>query len=282
MESECALPREWHQQLLQSLAESLQEDEDIVALGIRGSLLRPEQLDIWSDVDVVLVVRDSALDRFFPALDWLAPLGQIYAYEQFAQDDRWTTRICFEDFRRLDVAITTETELIEADRHSQVLFPGSIRLLFSRSQAATHTLARERLHPIPSRPSPESFQQMSNGFWFKAVVAVTKVARSDLLIALHLTLELLQECCVLGMMLRDRATGTKHHRTGGTGNEIIRELPTVEQPYTALNILDTIEKSGVAFDQFAGEWTDNYAPRHHLLSDYVEWARQSLGKGTKS
>jgi hypothetical protein len=215
MQSEQGLPQEWQKQLLQSLIDLIATNEDIVALGVRGSLLEPEQLDIWSDVDVALVVRDSALDHFFPALGWLTALGEIYAYEQLAHGDRWITRICFDDFRRLDVAITSEAKLIAAERHSQTAFPGLVTLFFSRSRATIRALSREALQKTASGFPAESFEQMSSGFWFKAVVAVTKVVRNDLLIALHLTLELLQECCVLGMMLRDRATGISYHRTGG-------------------------------------------------------------------
>jgi hypothetical protein len=50
----------------------------------------------------------------------------------------------------------------------------------------------------------------------------------------------------------------------------------IEQPYTARNILDAIEKSGVAFDQLTSEWTDNYGTKHHLLTDYIDRARQSI------
>jgi hypothetical protein len=276
MQSEPTLPQEWQQQLLQSLVDLLATNEAIIALGVRGSLLELERLDIWSDVDVALVVRDSALDHFFPTLSWLSSLGEIYAYEQLAGGDRWITRICFEDFRRLDVAITTEAKIIATERKSETVFPGPITLLFSRSQATTSALSRKVPCTTSSVLWVESFQQMSSGFWFKAVVAVTKVVRNDLLIALHLTLELLQECCVLGMMLRDRATGTSYHRTGGMGNELVRVVPAIEQSYTALSILDAIEKSGVAFDQLTAEWTDNYRTKHHLLSGLIERARQTI------
>ena len=51
------------------------------------------------------------------------------------------------------------------------------------------------------RKGNDAFEALTNGFWFKAIVAVQKVVRGDLLVALHLSLELAQECCVLAMML---------------------------------------------------------------------------------
>ncbi len=128
-------------------------------------------------------------------------------------------------------------------------------------------------------PSPEQFEKMCNQFWFKAVLALTKVARNDLLIARHLSLGLVQDCCVLGMMLRDRATGTTHHRTGGMGNEIIAALQATQQPYTPVGILDSIDLSAVAFDRLASEWSSVYRERRGPLREWLETARIYMRDG---
>ena len=264
------------QSLLQHLVNLLEGNEDVLTLGLRGSLLQPERMDRWSDVDVLLVVRDRALERFFPTLDWLAPLGSIFGYEQFTYDDHWTTRVCFADFRRLDISLTTLPEFLQAKAQLRTLFPGQSRLLISRSEAAAGALSEPTPPPLPSPPSPEEFQRIASRFWFRCAVAVVKIMRDDLLIGTHLTLELIQECCVLAMMLRDRATGTTHHRSGGTGNELVNSLPSLQTPYSARGLLEAIRESGRLFDRLAREWTDDYQLHSPDLKKYVESAEQEL------
>ena len=263
------------QRLLRRLVELLEGDEDVLLLGLRGSLLRPQRVDWWSDVDVLLVVRDAARARFFPTLDWLAPLGAVFAAEQFTRDDRWTTRVCFDDFRRLDVVITTATQLAATIEQKGSFLPGETRPLIARSAAASEALSAPGPATAPSPPSPEQFQETAENFWFKAVVAVTKVVRGDLLIGAHLALELIQECCVVGMMIRDRETGTTHHRSGAMGNEVVARLPSLEE-YAATSLLQAIEESGAIFDQLAGAWTDSYRPGSPLFEGFVARAAQAL------
>jgi hypothetical protein len=116
-----------------------------------------------------------------------------------------------------------------------------------------------------------------NSFWFKGMLAVTKVVRNDLLIALHLALEMVQDCCVLGMLLRDRLEGTAHHRHGGVGNETVSQLAPTRQPYTASGILDSLEQSSLAFDRLAAQWSDDYQEQRHPLLAGINTARQALG-----
>lgn len=116
---------------------------------------------------------------------------------------------------------------------------------------------------------------MVNRFWAKSLVAVYKVARSDLLVALHLALDLVRDCCVLEMMLRDRTEGTAHHREGGIGIRLVAQLRDTEQPYTASGILEIVEQSGLAFDELARQWSDNYRERRHPLLQWIRQARDA-------
>ncbi len=61
----------------------------------------------------------------------------------------------------------------------------------------------------------EQFNEMVHSFRFKSILAVSKkVVGGDLLIALHLAQDLIRDCSVLGIILRDRATGTNIHKYG--------------------------------------------------------------------
>jgi hypothetical protein len=86
---------------------------------------------------------------------------------------------------------------------------------------------------------------------------VYKVVRNDLLIALHLAQELIRDCSVLGMMLRDRATGTNIHKHGGIGNQIVAQLEVTQKPFTPVGILDSIRESNEVFENLACEWSSS-------------------------
>jgi hypothetical protein len=117
---------------------------------------------------------------------------------------------------------------------------------------------------------------MVSTFWFKGVMAVHKVARDDLLIALHLALDLVRDCCVLGMMLRDRVEGTDDHRTGGMGNQVIAEFGGIRQPPTAAGILGVIEQSSILFDKLAAQWSDSYTDRRQPLLARIRYTQKEL------
>lgn len=109
---------------------------------------------------------------------------------------------------------------------------------------------------------------MVDHFWFKAMLASYKVIRNDRLIALHLALDLVRDCCVVAMMLRDRAEGTNIHREGGTGNNVVANLESACSACTVTGILDIIEQSGVQFDQLASQWSEGYREKRYPL---IEW-----------
>lgn len=60
-----------------------------------------------------------------------------------------------------------------------------------------------------------------------AALAVTKLGRDDRLIGLHLTLELMRLSLVQAMLLRDRACGTRVHRTGSDVDVLAEEILAV-------------------------------------------------------
>lgn len=269
-----AVATAWHEATLRQMHDLLRADPAVALLAVVGSGAL-DQLDDWSDLDALLVVESDALERYFPSLAWLEPLGRIYAFEQHRGEVSATARVCFEDLRRLDLIVTTEAALTRpAARQSLPLADGS-RVLFARTPAVEAVLAGSQ-PPSPPLVPDETFETLANGFWFKGVVAVQKVVRGDLLVALHLGLELIQECCVLAMMLRDRETGTTRHR-GGIGNRAVAELEPTRHPYTAAGILDGIEQSGIAFDRLAARWDAAYRARRHPLLAWVAAARQALG-----
>jgi predicted nucleotidyltransferase len=262
-------PPTWHERTIRQLRAILEKDPAVIICAIVGSGAR-SAWDTWSDLDVVIAVETEAFSRFFPTLDWLAPLGPMYAFEQHHAEPRAVSRICFDDLRRLDLIITTGDELARPEDWSALL-AGGVRPLFSRDAAITRVLETPS-EPPPPTPMADAFANLANGFWFKAVIAVQRVVRGDLLVALHLSLELVQECCVLAMMLRDRDTGTTQHR-GGVGNDLVAELESTRQPYSATGILESIEQCAVLFDRLAHRWTADYEDRRGPLLTGIDSAK---------
>jgi hypothetical protein len=108
------------------------------------------------------------------------------------------------------------------------------------------------------------------------MLAVYKVARDDLLIALHLALDLVRDCAVLGMVLRDRAEGSDFHKTGGIGNHYVQQLQRTRKPYSASGILDRIEAVTTLFETLAQEWSPDYVPDSQPILDWIAAARDAL------
>ncbi len=266
----------WHASTLNRLTHHLAGDPDVIAVAVYGSVLRPQDLDEWSDIDVLIVLRDGESTRFFPTTDWLQPLGKVFAKERFAGEYASTTRVCFDDLRKLDLTFTTESDLRVIDQWPHVAFAQGLRVLFSRSTDVSERLAGRFPSAPFTPPTDRVFADMVDGFWFRAMVAVTKVARNDLVIALHLALGLLQDGCVLTMMLRDRAEGTNVHRTGGMSNEIVASFAGTAQPPTAEGILELIRASGAIFDRLAARWAQDYQPKIGPLQEAVQRAYDAI------
>ena len=159
----------WQDVIIRDLIALFQPDEDVQAVAVFGSCasFAPTEKDAWSDVDLLVVVNEQAVSRYFPAIAWLQTLGEVYAFEQNSNQFTFTTRVCFSDFRRLDIVFTTERALAQIDLWDSISFWNGTRPLFSRSTLVDTILARKFERPIPSQMSAQQFQAMANRFWFK-------------------------------------------------------------------------------------------------------------------
>ncbi len=267
----------WQTETAEEVKTLLMESNDVLALALFGSALKSDdQFDLWSDLDCLLVATDEAFSRYFPASEWLDGLGTLFACEQSENEFFGTTRACFLDFRRLDFVITSQSNLEQLNKWPRIPFYPGVRLLFSRSDQISDILSQTWPTPKLMRPSQAEFDELVNHFWFKSMVASYKVIRNDHLIALHLTLDLIRDCCVLGMMLRDRAKGTNIHRDGSMGNAIVERLQRDVSDYSAAGILGIIEHTAVQFDQLARQWSDTYLEKRHPLLEWIEQIKHGI------
>jgi predicted nucleotidyltransferase len=264
----------WHENILDNLISYFEPNEDVLGIILFGSCSKPEsQYDYWSDIDVLVVVKNDKIDKFFPAIEWITFLGRLYTYSQSSDDFKCTTRVCFENFNRIDFVITTEEKLEKVNHWSGVPFFSGTKIVFSRSKVIDEIANQKYSHQKLSPPTEDQFLEMVRNFRFKSMLAVYKVVRNDLLIALHLAQDLVRDCCVLGMMLRDRTTGTNIHKHGGTGNQLVVQLVTTQKPFTSIGILDSIKESNEIFEKLACEWSSTYQENRQLLFNWIEKAK---------
>ena len=163
----------WQDSMLDDLKSSLEANEDVLGLLLFGSWSNAEAArDEWSDIDVLVVVKNDALERFFPVLDWLAPFGRLYTFNQSGDDFKRTTRVCFEDFNRIDFVIITEESLSKVDTWPSVPFFSSRKIVFSRSSILDEIDRRGQfLHNFA--PAAEArFLELVRDFRFKSMQAV--------------------------------------------------------------------------------------------------------------
>jgi predicted nucleotidyltransferase len=54
--------------------------EDVLGILLFGSLSNLEnQPDDWSDIDMLVVVKDDQLEEFFPTIKWIDHFGELYS-----------------------------------------------------------------------------------------------------------------------------------------------------------------------------------------------------------
>lgn len=271
----------WHEPAIRRLAALLEPNPAVRALVLFGSTVVPAQVDYFSDIDALVVLADEALPDFYPDLAWLAPLGSVIAVERHESPHTRTVRVAlapppealFADvLYRFDLVLTIEAALAQLDRWDHVAFAARHWTLFSRSPVTDRVLDALERPPTAAAaagpPTPATVSPMADVFFWKAIVAVNKVVRGDLLIGLHLALDCQRECLVLGMMLRDRH-GTDRHNT-------VEQVTPPAQPDSAAGILDSLARLVGVFDRLAVLLNDDYQPRASSLKTYIQAAHEML------
>jgi hypothetical protein len=258
---------------------------------------------VWSDIDLKVVVADDVLARYFPTADWLAPFGTLLGAERHDGPLTKTLRVSLVGAlpdevveqapainRRLDLVFATESTLDDPALWDQGFVRHDCAVLWSRLPGDLRLADRQRPDPPGEAPvvgdvEPAGIAEMVDAFWFKAVVAIGKVMRDDLLIGGHLALDLARDCLVLEMMRRDRALGTTVHRTGGWGNDVIWDVWPSAALATpggdgARAILDLVERCSAAFDGLVTQLAPGTRPRAGLLQPTIDAARAQLDDDT--
>ncbi|WP_328291200.1 aminoglycoside 6-adenylyltransferase [Kineococcus sp. NBC_00420] len=239
----------WHQQLLDIARQAALDDEQVIELRVHGSAADPaaELLDVWSDVDLA-VLLDPAADATFAAA-WPTLFGEPWALTRHQDGELHVQRVVYDDGRRLDLVSSSEPTVLPIGR-----------LLHQRSSTLPQQVPFAK--PGDSGPNVTRVSAVADEVMdvrFTAALAVVKLARADLLIGFHLGLELVRCCLVQAMVLRDRDTGTSSHRFGGPRNEAVAQLEAVRRhPWTAAGGIALVLEAAQVYDDLAVQLEPGY------------------------
>lgn len=267
----------WQTQAVQQLSQIFERDAEVRAFVLNGSLADAAiQTDIWSDVDAQIILADHALERYYASTEWLAPLGRLLGAERYKSPFTRTLRVCLEGVQRFDLTFIAEAALQTPSLENHHLFKEPFVVLWSRWPDLASRLHLYAAPAVYQDIAAAELASIIDAFWFKAAVALAKVGRNDLLIALHLALDLVRDTLLLQMIRRDREQQTTRHRFGGWGNELVGRFTRPLAHGPAADILDLIQLSGEIFDELAAEVQPDYEPRLQLLWFSIESAKQNL------
>ncbi|MFJ9446400.1 hypothetical protein ACIRRH_31755 [Kitasatospora sp. NPDC101235] len=205
-------PVGWQHDALPLLRAWAAAEPRIRDLRVHGSAAEgAEGLDRWSDLDLVVTSSSDpqALADDFAGLAG-GSLGPIYTSSRNSDEHSVGIRLVLRDLRRIDLTVRSAT-------------------------------VREPAPAVPPRETQEVLAELVNAYRFDAVLAAVKAARGDVLIGSHLALQLPRHLRVAAMILRDRDTGTNHHRHGGTSwDSWAHRLAAATQPYSPPAITSAI------------------------------------------
>ena len=227
-------PAGWQQHLAAEVAGVLENYSSARSVWLLGSLgVSRGAVDPRSDVDVGVVVDDDdTIEDWHLGLQWIAPVGRVWATDRSGGPLRKTTRVVFADCRRLDLIFYGQS-LGRPD------LPG--REVWSRPSGSAHQGERS---PVPPAQALGPLGALVNQFRFTASLAVVKLARADELIGLHLALECVRLCLVVGMVLRDE--GAPEQEWSG----LPQAVGSVKMPGGTSSALSMIEQSAVVFQSY--------------------------------
>ena len=266
----------WQAPVVEQLSRFFRNQPDARAFVLTGSLADGEtQPDRWSDIDAGIVLADGALEHYAGSTGWLRPLGRIAGLERHEHPRGSTLRVCLEGLRRLDLAFIAESALNCPSSWDRNPFYPSFVVLWSDLPGLEMQLASLPLPAEYRDPPRKEVEAIVDAFWLRAAVATTKVVRDDLLIGLHLALDLARDCLLLQMMRRDRERGTAIHHTGGWDNALVGRISWDGQRDSGEAILDLIASSCGVFDELAADLLPGYCQRGPLLYPGIESARRA-------
>ena len=203
--------RLWQAAAADEMISFIKEYLSVNEVGLAGSLLEPETLDVYSDVDLKVSLSGNTAVNM---KQFVAELNEhfcgVFGYQTMYNDDNDVLRICFDNGWRFDISF---------------YYPQKPKPLLSETAPsappAPPTPPAPSTPPAPPAPSTrddgffDKIDSVVYEFWFISSMVLVKLGRGDYLIAAHLALELCRLTVVVQMLIRDEEKKTNIHRFGG-------------------------------------------------------------------
>jgi len=267
----------WHWETLERIISILRANEGARALVLVGSLNNnPDLVDEWSDIDLVLVVLDEDKPRWMESTSWFEGVQKPLFTSGLDFPHGKLHEIYLDGYRRVEFLVISESALKGGQPWSENPLTGGYRILFSHIADLESIIGRIPSPGKPQSPLPGVVEKMSERFWPRAVIAVKKVMRNDLLIAQHLAFQLARDCLVLQMIRRDRHFDTNIHRTGGWGNDILDELGKDGISNNQRAVISVIDRYCRVFESMAKICGERYTERYLVFSMFLKDAQRQL------
>ena len=251
--------------VISTLSESF---KGIQAIVLRGSQQNIQDVDMWSDYDVLIVLNPLvSIDesKFIQAVN---NIGVVVGSETYSGHNSVLYRTAIEfksSIQLLDATVLSYREWVSA------VPPESQKIVFGQIEPSQ----------VPNTPPVKdqtffSDESQINPTWFKYVGAIKRFCRNDNLIGMHLLLDLVRKYLVLEMVERDNRHKTNIHRFGD--NEDIPDaikLSHIDESDKE-RVLDYIAKLAYEYDQKLSSMIVGYTSRYHLVMEYIERSKAHL------
>jgi predicted nucleotidyltransferase len=247
----------WQHEAAKKITRFIGKFYKTIKIECTGSILTPEKLDAYSDVDMeVYLSNENTVDMAAFINVLYKQFETIFGYEIHRHDKKDLLRICFMNGHKYDLSF---------------IYPN----------AKTH------------EPGEESFEikteYVVNQFWYAASQVLVKLGRGDYLVAAHLALELCQLIIVLQMLERDYVKNTNIHRRGDRENvPILHSVHRLKQPgglpekNSPGDITDILFTAAGQMDETASSMNPSYARRTAKLEAlYTGFGLSATGEPDK-
>jgi aminoglycoside 6-adenylyltransferase len=176
-----------YERLLQRITAWSHQEPDVRAAVIIGSRARADHpADEWSDLDVLLFVRDP--ERYAQSAEWVASFGTVWLtfVERTPDGGAWERRVLYEGGLDVDFALNPAQWLEHmaanglAPEMADVIRRG-VRVLADKEGLAAKVLQLPLSQAVPFRqPSSSEFLSAVSDFWYHSLWSVKHLRRGEL------------------------------------------------------------------------------------------------------
>jgi len=240
----------------------------IQAIVLRGSQQTKDEVDLRSDIDLLVVLQPEARMDAEALIQGVHQTGTVFGDELYSSPESVLFRAAIyhdSSVELLDIGLCSHAHWLSNESSSkQTVVHGDIDTDQGRVKQPT------------GDSSPHMDETQIQATWFKYIATVKKFCRNDYLIGMHLLLDLIREYLVLEMIERDFRCGTNVHRFGYS-EKLPDEIKLSNVDETNLNgVLDYIATLANAYDQKLSSLVAGYTSRYRMVSEFAERSKTCL------